>query len=85
MISRTSALGMALAVALPAAAAPAAIGQRLAACGYGGSSVWVMEHLAGAAERIVRTTASELEQRPFADLNLMAIELVASAMLPPPA
>lgn len=63
-------------------AAPATIGQRLAASGYGGSSVWIMEHLAGAAERIVRTTASELKQQPFADLNLMAIELVSSVAVP---
>ncbi|MFZ1427764.1 MAG: precorrin-6y C5,15-methyltransferase (decarboxylating) subunit CbiE, partial [Geminicoccaceae bacterium] len=63
-------------------AAPAEIGRRLDAGGYGGSPVWVMEQLAGAAERIVRTSATELGHQHFADLNLMAIELACAATAP---
>ncbi len=63
-------------------AAPAEIGRRLDAGGYGGSTVWVMEQLAGAAERIVRTSAAELGRQQFADLNLMAIELEPTPTAP---
>ncbi len=46
----------------------------LARCGYGRSTITVLEHLGGAEERIFRLTPSEAAARTFADLNTLAID-----------
>lgn len=56
--------------------APAEIGERLAASGFGRSSLRVLENLGAADERIVQFPAFEAAHRRFADLNTLAIELV---------
>ena len=58
-------------------AAPAAIGRCLAERGYGASRIWVLEELGGPGERPSRAPAADLGAARFADLNLMAVELVA--------
>ena len=56
-------------------AAPAAIGAILVEAGFGASTAWVLEELAGPAERVHRLPAADLIGRRFADLNLVALEL----------
>lgn len=58
-------------------AAPAAIGGRLAGAGFGRSVLHVLENLGSAEERMVRFAAGEAAHRRFADLNTLAVELVA--------
>lgn len=59
-------------------AGPAAIARCLAADGYGESGITVLEEMGGAQERRTEATAATLDGR-FADLNLVAIELAATA------
>ena len=58
-------------------AAPAEIGRCLAGAGFASSRTVVLEELGGADERLVEGTATDLGGERFADLNLMAVELVA--------
>ena len=58
---------------------PAILARRLTERGYGASRLWVMEQLAGPAERIVPTTAADIGDAGFADLNLVAVELIPAA------
>lgn len=60
-------------------AAPAEIGRCLADAGFAASRTIVLEELGGADERLVEGTATNLGSDRFADLNLMAVELVADA------
>ena len=60
-------------------AAPAEIGRCLADAGFAASRTVVLEELGGADERLVEGTAADLGGARFADLNLMAVELVADA------
>jgi len=57
--------------------APAEIGERLVALGFGRSVLRVLENLGAADERIVQFPAFEAAHRRFADLNTLAVELVA--------
>jgi precorrin-6Y C5,15-methyltransferase (decarboxylating) len=59
-------------------AGPAAIARCLVSDGYGGSRVAVLEDLGGTGERRTDATAAALDGR-FADLNLVAIEVCATA------
>ena len=58
-------------------AAPAEIGRCLAGAGFASSRTVVLEELGGADERLVEGSATGLGSERFADLNLMAVELVA--------
>lgn len=58
-------------------AAPAAVARLLAAEGFGGSAMCVLEALGGPDERVRRGTAAELVDAVHADLNLVAIEVEA--------
>ena len=60
-------------------AAPAAIASFLAARGFGGSAVTVLEHLGGSKMRRIAGTATSLPPGPYADLNVTAIECAADA------
>lgn len=60
-------------------ASPPAIGRLLVAQGFGGSRAHVLAQLGGSAESTWSGTAAELAQAArFADLNVVAVELVAS-------
>jgi precorrin-6Y C5,15-methyltransferase (decarboxylating) len=61
---------------------PAAIGALLAAAGYGLSRAYVLEELAGPAERVVATTAAALAGQRFGALNVVALELAGAIGLP---
>lgn len=61
-------------------AAPAAIGAVLAETGFGASTAWVLEELAGPNERIHCLPAAELAGRSFAELNLVALDLVGPGL-----
>ncbi|MFY0729103.1 precorrin-6y C5,15-methyltransferase (decarboxylating) subunit CbiE [Pseudomonas sp. NFX15] len=61
---------------------PAAIAALLRERGFGPSRLTVLEHLGGEAERRVDGTAHDWNDAPFADLNLVAIECVASPDAP---
>jgi precorrin-6B C5,15-methyltransferase / cobalt-precorrin-6B C5,C15-methyltransferase len=63
-------------------AAPAAIAALLAAQGYGGSRVTVLEHLGGPKMRRIVGTAAAMPPGPTADLNTLAIDCVADANTP---
>lgn len=56
---------------------PAAVAGLLRDAGFGASVLWVLEHLGGPRERIDRMTAAECPGARFADLNTIALELVA--------
>lgn len=58
-------------------AAPAEIGRCLAESGFAASRTTVLEELGGKQERLVAGTATRLGAERFADLNVMAVELVA--------
>ncbi len=61
------------------AEAPAAIAALLAAGGFGGSRVTVLEALGGVDERIRTTTAGGFDLADSHPLNVLAIEVAASA------
>ncbi|MGF6202927.1 precorrin-6y C5,15-methyltransferase (decarboxylating) subunit CbiE [Pseudomonas laurylsulfatiphila] len=56
---------------------PAAIAALLRERGFGPSRLTVLEHLGGEAERRVDGIASDWNDSPIADLNLIAIECIA--------
>ncbi len=58
-------------------AAPAEIGRCLVDAGFAASRTIVLEELGGSQERLVEGTAADLGRARFADLNLLAVELVA--------
>jgi precorrin-6Y C5,15-methyltransferase (decarboxylating) len=58
---------------------PAAVAVLLREAGYGRSRLWVLEELAGPAERIVERQPADLVEERFADLNLVALELESTA------
>jgi precorrin-6Y C5,15-methyltransferase (decarboxylating) len=58
-------------------ATPMAVAAQLCAHGYGRSRLWALEHLGGARERIVASTADAWQADDIADLNTLAIECVA--------
>lgn len=60
------------------ATTPAAVAAFLTAQGFGPSTVTVLEALGGPRERIRRAAAQEFSPRDIDDLNMMAIEVVAS-------
>src|SRR5690606_31689934 len=59
-------------------AAPAAIAARLAERGFGASPMVVLECLGGPREAVRRGLAGDWDQRPAADLNTVAVDLVAA-------
>ncbi len=61
------------------AEAPAAIASQLAADGFGGSRVTILEALGGPDERVRTTTAAGFGLTDIHPLNVMAIEVAASA------
>jgi precorrin-6Y C5,15-methyltransferase (decarboxylating) len=61
---------------------PAAIAALLRARGFGPSRLTVLEHLGGEAERRIDSIASDWNDSPIADLNLVAIECVAEPNTP---
>ena len=61
---------------------PALIAALLAESGYGPSRLSVFEHLGGADERRIDGLASEWQHASVADLNLVAIDCVASNETP---
>ncbi|WP_263264977.1 precorrin-6y C5,15-methyltransferase (decarboxylating) subunit CbiE [Pseudomonas sp. RIT-PI-S] len=56
---------------------PAEVAQRLCATGFDASTLHVFEHLGGPQERCLRATAGQWQHHTTADLNLIALELVA--------
>lgn len=56
---------------------PAQVARGLAALGYGGSTVTVLEHLGGVSERIYAGRAGAWTYPRAADLNTLAVECVA--------
>ncbi|KPU59583.1 precorrin-6Y C5,15-methyltransferase (decarboxylating), CbiT subunit [Pseudomonas fluorescens] len=56
---------------------PAAIAALLRERGFGPSRLTVLEHLGGDAERRIKGIASDWNDSPIADLNLIAIECIA--------
>ncbi|WP_447757131.1 precorrin-6y C5,15-methyltransferase (decarboxylating) subunit CbiE [Pseudomonas moraviensis] len=56
---------------------PAAVAQLLRERGFGASRLSVLEHLGGEAERCIDRRASEWDNPPVADLNVIAIECLA--------
>ncbi|WP_274629096.1 precorrin-6y C5,15-methyltransferase (decarboxylating) subunit CbiE [Arvimicrobium flavum] len=61
------------------ASAPAIIAGMLSASGFGGSRITLLEALGGPNERITVSTADRFNGRDSNPLNLLAIEIVASA------
>ncbi len=64
-------------------AAPAQIATLLAASGWGGSTITVLEHLDGPDERQLSATAADWKEPHCAELNLVAIECRAGAAVKP--
>lgn len=58
---------------------PALIAARLTERGYGASRMVVLEHMGGAAERIVEGRAEDWREGRCADLNTVAVECAAGA------
>lgn len=56
---------------------PAAVAQLLCERGFGPSRMTVLEHLGGDAERRIERRASDWENAPIADLNVIAVECLA--------
>jgi precorrin-6Y C5,15-methyltransferase (decarboxylating) len=56
---------------------PAALAQLLTERGFGGSRLWVLESLGGPGERVRTCLAQGFDLTDVADLNLVAMELVA--------
>ncbi|WP_445179932.1 precorrin-6y C5,15-methyltransferase (decarboxylating) subunit CbiE [Pseudomonas sp. McL0111] len=61
---------------------PAAVAALLRDRGFGGSRISVLEHLGGAAERRIDSTANEWDATEVADLNMIAIECRADVDAP---
>ncbi|MFD1701888.1 precorrin-6y C5,15-methyltransferase (decarboxylating) subunit CbiE [Methylopila henanensis] len=61
---------------------PAAAAHLLVAHGYGGSRLTVLERLGGPQAQAHMTTAQDMGERVFDDLNTVAIELVAGPEAP---
>ncbi|PVZ54607.1 cobalamin biosynthesis bifunctional protein CbiET [Pseudomonas sp. B1(2018)] len=61
---------------------PAAIAALLRERGFGPSRLTVLEHLGGEAERRIDGIASDWNDPPIADLNLVAIECIAEPNTP---
>ncbi|MBI6907666.1 precorrin-6y C5,15-methyltransferase (decarboxylating) subunit CbiE [Pseudomonas palleroniana] len=61
---------------------PAAIASLLVESGFGPSRLSVFEHLGGANERRIDGLAADWQQASVADLNLVAIDCVASCAAP---
>ena len=61
---------------------PALIAALLASCGFGPSRLSVFEHLGGAHERRIDGLATDWQHASVADLNLVAIDCVASGETP---
>jgi precorrin-6Y C5,15-methyltransferase (decarboxylating) len=61
---------------------PAAIAALLRERGFGPSRLTVLEHLGGDAERRIDGIASDWNDSPIADLNLVAIECIAEPSTP---
>ena len=61
---------------------PAAIAALLRERGFGPSRLTVLEHLGGEAERRIDGIASDWNDSPIADLNLVAIECIAEPNTP---
>jgi precorrin-6Y C5,15-methyltransferase (decarboxylating) len=57
---------------------PARLAALLVERGFGPSRLTVLERLGGAGERVLHTTAAHYELAELADLNLVALELVAA-------
>jgi precorrin-6B C5,15-methyltransferase / cobalt-precorrin-6B C5,C15-methyltransferase len=58
------------------------VANRLVARGCGGSAMFVLEHMGGAGERTVETTAAAASSRDFAEFNTLAIHCVAATDAP---
>jgi precorrin-6Y C5,15-methyltransferase (decarboxylating) len=56
---------------------PTAVAALLCAAGFKASRLYVFEHLGGALEHCHASTAGQWQGQPVADLNLIALELVA--------
>ncbi len=54
------------------------VARRLAARGFGGSEITVLENMGGPRERMVRFRADQLPEQNFSPLNTLAIRCVAS-------
>ncbi|MHA3737988.1 precorrin-6y C5,15-methyltransferase (decarboxylating) subunit CbiE [Pseudomonas sp. Eth.TT006] len=61
---------------------PAAVAAMLRERGFGPSRMSVLEHLGGAAERRIDSTARDWNDEPVADLNVIAIECLAEVHAP---
>jgi precorrin-6B C5,15-methyltransferase / cobalt-precorrin-6B C5,C15-methyltransferase len=60
-------------------AAPRALARLIAELGFGATPMTVLEALGGARERVRTTTAARFELTDIADLNTVALEVVAGA------
>ncbi len=58
---------------------PAAVARLLTACGFGTSTMTVLEHLGGTAERRIARAAGEWCEERCADLNVIAVHCAADA------
>jgi len=55
---------------------PAMLAAKLQQKGFAASRVTVLEHLGGAKERIVAKAAGAFDNKPFADLNIIAVDCI---------
>ncbi len=62
---------------------PLALAELLTECGYGDSTLWVLEDLGTPAERITSFRAEALPARPFSPLNVVVVETRGSGRLLP--
>jgi precorrin-6B C5,15-methyltransferase / cobalt-precorrin-6B C5,C15-methyltransferase len=76
-LDRHLAHGRRLLVLTADGAAPASIGERLAAAGFGRSMLTVLENLGTTEEAVASFRAGEAAQRRFGDLNTLAVMLEA--------
>jgi precorrin-6B C5,15-methyltransferase / cobalt-precorrin-6B C5,C15-methyltransferase len=76
-LDRHLAHGRRLLVLTADGAAPASIGERLAAAGFGRSMLTVLENLGAADEAVVGLRADEAADRRFGDLNTLAVKIEA--------
>jgi len=53
---------------------PANLAKLFIALGFGNSCFYILEHLGGSREKIIRLLATEIGERAFADLSVIAIE-----------
>jgi len=56
---------------------PGAVAALLAARGYGGSRIRVLEHMGGPQERIMESTAGAWSEAELADFNTIAVDCIA--------